>query len=98
MSKVRKPIFKIANTSIQSCGRDPQRSLASAMLPPELGGHGLKLDRLLHHRIISVPLHKIGSAHERGMLAGAPVVVPEIEIHKADGLGEGRPGKEAVLA
>ena len=67
------------------------------MFSPQLCGHRLQLDGFLHHGIVPVPLHEIGSAHERAMLAGSPVVVPQIEIHKIDGVGEWRPREHAIL-
>src|SRR5215469_4256367 len=97
MSRVRKPMFKIANTSTQICGLSHQRSLTFAMLSPELGGHRLKLDGLLQHGIVSVPLHEIGASHERPMFASSSVVVPQIEVHEINRLREGRSAEHAVL-
>src|ERR1035438_325175 len=98
MSKVRNPTFRITNASTHICGRIHQRSLAAAMVSPEFGGHGLKLNSLLHHWIVAVPLHKVGSSHECTVLARASVVMPEIEVDEIDTIGEWQPGQHSVLA
>src|SRR5215467_7510981 len=98
MSKVRKPRLRITNTSTHRSGRFHQESLAAGMPSPELVSHGMQFDGLLQHGIIAVPLHKIRPAHESAVLAGAPVIVPQIEIHKVDGMGERRPGEDSLLA
>ena len=68
------------------------------MLSPEFRRHRFQLDRFLQHRIVAVPLHEVGASHECAVFAGASVVVPEIEVDKVDGLGEGRAGEHPVLA
>src|SRR4051812_13177837 len=98
MSNVKKPTLRMTNASTQICGRAHQRSFSLTMLSPEFGSHGFKFNRLLQHGIVSVPLHEIGASHERAMFAGATVVVPQIEVHEIDGLGEGRTGQRSVLA
>src|SRR5215469_18574975 len=97
MSKVRKPIFRMANHSTQSCGWFHQRSVRAAMLPPKLSGHGVQLNRLLQHWVVPVPLHEICSAHKGAMFARPAVVMPEIEEDKIDGMRKRRPGEKAVL-
>jgi len=44
-----------------------------------------------------VPLHEVGSAHERAVFAGTSVVVPQIEIHKINLLRKRRAGKQAFF-
>src|ERR1043166_1988870 len=97
MSKVRKPILTSANASTQACGSAHQRSFASAMLSPQFLRHRLHLHHALQHGIVSVPLNEIGASHERAMLAGAPVVVPEVEVNEVDGLREWRSAEGAVF-
>src|SRR5215475_5322205 len=98
MSKVRKPRLRMTNTSTHRSGRFHQASVAAGMGSPELGSLGIQLDGLLQHWIIAVPLHKIRPSHESAMLAGAPVIVPQIEIQKVDGVGERRAGEDPLLA
>src|SRR6516225_9075571 len=98
MSKVRKPMFTSAKSSTQSCGWFHQRSVSAAMLPPQLGCHRVQFDRLLQYGIVAVPLHEIGSAHERAVLAGASVVVPQIEVEEVNRLGERRPIEQPIFA
>src|SRR5581483_274439 len=98
MSKVRNPTLRMTNISTQICGRAHQRSLSLAMLSPERGGHGLKFDGLLQHGIVPVPLHEVGASHERSLFAGAPVVMPEIEVNEIDRLREGRTGKRPIFS
>src|SRR5215469_3916194 len=98
MSNVRKATFRIAKSSIQIWGRPHQRSLSLAMLPPKLGGHGLELDCFLQHGIVAMPLHKVGASHKGAVLAGASVVVPEIEINEIDRVRERRAAERAVFA
>src|SRR5215472_11862350 len=109
MSPASTPRFDVANTSTQSwvswaqrrrgcrmSWRARARKLLVPMLPPQFRCIVLKLDGLLHDRIIAVPLHKIGAAHERSVFRCAPVVMPQIEIDKVDGIGEGLAGQGAV--
>src|SRR5256885_3395756 len=98
MSKVKKPTLRMTNASTQICGRAHQRSFSLTMLSPEFGSHGFKFDRLLQHGIVSVPLHEIGTSHERAMFAGAAIIVPQIEVDEVDGLGERRTCQRSVLA
>ena len=39
-------------------------------------------------RVVAVPLHEVRPAHERAVLGGAAVVVPEVEIGELDRLAE----------
>ncbi len=71
--------------------------LVSAMGPPQLFGVVLQLDGLLQQAVVAVPLDEVGAAHEGCVLAGAAVVVPEVEVGEVDGVGEGRSGERAVL-
>ena len=45
-----------------------------------------------------MPLHEVGAAHERSVLAGASVVMPEIEVDEVDRAGEWRTREDAVFA
>ena len=45
-----------------------------------------------------MPLHEVGAPHERAVLAGASVVVPEIEIDEIDRLRERKTGERLVFA
>src|ERR1700733_6848729 len=96
MSKAKKPTFRMANASTPIWAPTDGRSLA--MFFPKLRGHRLQLHRLLHHGVVAVPLHEIGPSHERAVLTGSPVVVPQVEIDKIDGLRKRRPGEHAFLA
>ena len=69
-------------------------SYLCAMLPPQFVGIVLQLDGLLQQSIVAVPLHKIGAAHEGAVLAGAAVVVPQIEVGEVDGVRERRAGEQ----
>ena len=51
----------------------------------------------MEQAVVAVPLNEVGAAHEGSMLAGAAVVVPEVEVGEVDGVGEGRAGERAVL-
>lgn len=45
-----------------------------------------------------MPLDKIRAAHKGSVLAGSSVVVPQIEVHKIDGLRKWRTGQHAIFA
>jgi hypothetical protein len=100
----------VTNSSTQSCGSCAQRrrgsvtiseceesSLLMRMFSPQFVGIVLKFNGLREQLVIAVPLDKVGSAHEGAVLAGAAVVVPQIEVGKVDGMRERRPGERAVF-
>jgi len=60
------------------------------MLSPEFFGHGFQLNGFLQHWVVAMPLDEIRSTHESTVFAGAPVVMPQIEKHKIDGVRERR--------
>src|SRR3954468_246840 len=97
MSKVRNPTFRMTNASIHICGRAHQRSFSLAMLSPERGGHRLQFDCLLQHGIVPVPLHEIGASHKGPVFAGPSVVMPQVEVHEIDGMGEWRTAERTVF-
>ena len=51
---------------------------------------------MLEDGIVAVPLHVVGPAHERGVLGGASVVMPQVEIGELDFLAERIGGDEAL--
>src|SRR6185369_10043927 len=97
MSKVRNPTFTSANNSTHICGSSHQRLAAVSMSAPQGRRIGLQLHHLLQHRIVAVPLHEVSSAHESAMLAGASIVMPEIEVHEIDWLREGWSTHSAIF-
>src|SRR5215472_17541221 len=98
ISKVKKPTFRIAKISTQSVGSFHQRSFGPAMFSPELRSHRFHFNRLLQHRIISMPLDKIGSTHERAVFAAGPVIVPQIEIDEINRLRKRGASEQSCFA
>ena len=66
------------------------------MFLAELRGFFLEFHHVLEDRIIAVPLHKIRAAHERRVLRGAAVVMPQVKIGELDRLAEGVGREQAV--
>src|SRR5438105_890162 len=95
MSKIRKA--RLTSTKASSHRRwSRSHLLLLGMGPPHLLGQGLNLDRMLEHRIGPVPLCEVLAAHERPVLRGPPVIVPQVEVHEVDGLLE-RLGRQDVV-
>src|ERR1700690_2333813 len=98
MSRVKNPRFSSANASTSSHGSSHHALLLSGMVSPQLICHRLEFGGLAQHGIVSMPLHKIRSAHERPVLGGSSVIVPEIEVEEIDGLREWRPVQNSIFA
>src|SRR3954452_7164542 len=97
MSSVRNARFTITNPSSHSEG-SRYHLFGFGMDPPQFLGLRLEFDGVLEHRVIAVPLGEILSAHEGPVLGGAPVIVPEIEVEKINGVRERRTGYHLVGA
>src|SRR5579883_1457496 len=97
MSKVRKPMFTSANNSTHNWGSSHQRRSSATMLLPQLRSVRLQLHHFLQHGIVAMPLDEIGTAHKRAVLAGASVVMPQIEIGEVYGLRKRRPAQHAIF-
>src|SRR4051794_157916 len=85
----------MTNSSTSNCRS--LRVFLTAMAAAKLVGLCAKLDPLREHRIITVPLHEIGSAHESAVFRCSPVIVPEVEIDEVDGLREWRGVQHTLL-
>ena len=57
----------------------------------------LKFDGLRQHFVIAVPLDEVGASHEGSVLAGAAVVVPQIEVGKVNRVAERRARQGSVF-
>src|SRR5215469_14850591 len=110
MSAASTSRFTVTNNSTQICGSCAQRRRGCMITPrsrsidllvrmffPQLVGLFPELDGLGEQLVVAVPLHEVGPAHERAVLAGAAVVVPQVEEGEVDGLREGRACERAVL-
>src|SRR5690349_15671219 len=94
MSSDRKVRFPRQNTSIHTTGSNQyglrsgnlcrNRLTVAAMLTFQLRCHAPQFHHLGDHRVIAMPLHEVGPAHECAVLGSAPVVMPEIEVHEVD--------------
>src|SRR5215471_5608140 len=96
ISRLRKATFTRMNASSQT--RGSRRQLFLSMGTPQFPSHGFELDRVLEDRVVAVPLHEIGTPHERAMLRRAPVVMPEVEVMEVDRVLEGLSDQRAFLA
>ena len=67
------------------------------MLPAQFGRHGLKVDHLSQHRIVSVPLHEVCSAHKSAVLRRPAIVMPEVEIDEVYAIRERSAGKNPLM-
>src|ERR1700733_4089152 len=97
ISKVRKPKLSRTKTSRTVSGPNQSRLSLSGTAPPQIGGHGFKVDLLSQHGVVAVPLHEVSTSHERSMLRGAAVVMPEVEIYEINRLGEGRRLNQTIV-
>src|SRR5690349_19171703 len=97
MSGIRPAMLSRMNNSSQRSWRRYQRR-SLAMLPPHLGCHAAHLCRVLQQRVVAMPLHEVGAAHEGAVLGRAPVVMPQIEIREVNRRGEWLARQHAVLA
>src|SRR4051794_13948278 len=89
MSRLRKARLTSTKASRITAGvNHPGRELLLAMGPPHFLGHRLDLDGVLQHGVVAVPLGEVLAAHERPVLGGPPVVVPQVEVIEVDGLLE----------
>ena len=93
MSGASPPRLNSTNSSTHVRGR---RSQLFSIVLAELGGLFLELDHVLEDRVVAVPLHIVGPAHERGVLRGAAVIMPEVEIGELDRLAERISRKQPV--
>src|SRR6185503_5572000 len=75
----------------------PGSRLFAPMLPPQLVGIMLQLSLLQQQFVVAVPLDEIGATHEGAMFAGAPVIVPQVEVGEIDGMGEGWTGQCSIF-
>ena len=57
----------------------------------------LQFDGFGKQLVVPVPLNKVRSTHESAVLAGAAVIVPQIEVSEIDGLGKWWSSQCAVL-
>src|SRR5262249_11283058 len=97
MSGARNARLTRAKQSSQSrC--DKYHLLPLAMIPPHLLCHGLDFRGVLEYRVVAVPLNVIGAPHEGAVFGRAPVVVPEVEVLKVDGLLKRWGGQYAFFA
>ncbi len=78
-------------------GAPAARRVRAAMLPPQFVGLRAQLTRARQHRVVAMPLHEVGAAHERAVLRRPAVVVPEIEVDEVDRRRERRGRQHAVL-
>src|SRR6516162_7258079 len=91
MSRLRKPRFTMTKASSHRAG-SRYHLFALGMVPPQFLGLRLEFNGVLEDRVVAVPLGEVLSAHERPVLGGAPIVMPEIEVDKIDRVRERRTG------
>src|SRR3954462_3326065 len=97
MSRLRKARLTRTNASSHSQW-SRYRLLVLAMGPPQFVGQRPQFHRVLEDRVVAVPLGEVGPAHEGGVLGGAAVVVPQVEVQEVDRVRERRALQHAVLA
>src|SRR5437868_5910964 len=88
---------RLTKANSSSSRRWSRYHLLLAMRPPQLVGHGLQFDGVLQDRVVAVPLHEVGPAHESAVLGRPAVVVPQVEVGEVDRLRE-RLAEQVVLA
>jgi hypothetical protein len=55
-----------------------------SMAAPQFVRLSPELHRAHEHRVVAMPLDEVGAAHERAVLRGAAIVMPEIEEDEVD--------------
>src|SRR5438105_14255879 len=90
---------RLASTNSSSHTRQSLYQLFLAtMLSPQLVGHRRNLLAVFQQRIVAMPLHEVGAAHEGAMIGGAALIVPQVEVNEVNRLLEGSGGEHAFAA
>ena len=67
-------------------------------MPSQFRRDLLDFGRLQQQLVVAVPLHEVGSSHERAVFRGASVVVPQIKIEKLYGFVERFGGQQPLVS